>query len=85
MSRAERRREIGHDEAGADKAEDGEMAATQRDEAKQPAWPETERSFLTRTGKEMTIRGFFITSSRPPASREISSAALFIIYKKTMN
>lgn len=33
-------REIGHDEA-ANKAEDGEMSATRRDEAKQPARPKT--------------------------------------------
>lgn len=61
------------------------MAATRRDEAKQSAWNEREQSFLTRAGKEMTIKGFFITSSRPPLSRAISSAAIFIIYKKTMN
>lgn len=36
-------REIGHDEA-ANKAEDGEMSATRRDEAKQPARPKTESS-----------------------------------------
>lgn len=55
-------------------------------EAKQPATAQKgERSSLTRAGKEMTIRGFFIISSRPPLSRAISSAAHFIIYKKTMN
>lgn len=41
-SRAERRREIGHDEAAANKAEDGETSATRPDEAKQPARPEPE-------------------------------------------
>lgn len=68
------------------KQEDGDMAAAGRDEAKQPARPEAESGHSSHAPvEEMTIRGFFITSSRPPPSRAISSAALFIIYGKTMN
>lgn len=61
------------------------MERWRRGEAKQPGLKQSEPSFLKRAGKEMTIRGFFITSSRPPPSRAIWSAAFFIIYGKTMN